>query len=67
MVHDLVGTARTGGDGRRESPSRTDNHTQFTRFDHPRVMRVLARITADFDALARRDPQEETAVPADDA
>ena len=37
----------------------TDDHTQFTRFDHPRVMRVLARITADLDALARRDPREE--------
>jgi hypothetical protein len=30
----------------------TDDHPQLTRFDHPRVMRVLARITADFDALA---------------
>jgi hypothetical protein len=45
----------------------TDNDTQFTRFDHPRVMRVLARITSDFDALARRDPQEEAAVPEDEA
>ena len=45
----------------------TDDHTQFTRFDHPRVMRVLARVTSDLDALARRDPQDEAAVPADDA
>ena len=45
----------------------TDDHTQLTRFDHPRVMRVLARITSDLDALARRDPQEEAAVPEDDA
>src|SRR5215831_396782 len=45
----------------------TDDHTQFTRFDHARVMRVLARITADLDALARRGPQDEAAVPADDA
>jgi hypothetical protein len=45
----------------------TDDHTQFTRFDHARVMRVLARITADFDELARRDPQDEAAVPEDDA
>jgi IclR helix-turn-helix domain len=34
----------------------TDDQTQFTRFDHARVMRVLARITSDLDALARRDP-----------
>ena len=45
----------------------TDDHPQLTRFDHPRVMRVLARVTADFDALARRDPQEEAAVPQDEA
>jgi len=45
----------------------TDDHTQFTRFDHARVMRVLARITSDLDALARRDSQDETAVPEDDA
>ena len=45
----------------------TDDHTQFTRFDHTRVMRVLARITSDLDALARRDPQEEADVPEDDA
>ena len=44
----------------------TDDHTQFTRFDHPRVMRVLARITADLDTLARRDPREEAEVPEDD-
>jgi hypothetical protein len=45
----------------------TDDQTQFTRFDHARVMRVLARITSDFDALARRDPQEEADAPEDDA
>ena len=45
----------------------TDDHTQLTRFDHARVMRVLARITSDFDALARRGPQDEADVPADDA
>jgi hypothetical protein len=44
----------------------TDDHTQFTRFDHPRVMRVLARITADLDTLARRDPREKAEVPEDD-
>jgi hypothetical protein len=45
----------------------TDDQTQFTRFDHARVMRVLARITSDFDALARRDPQEDADAPEDDA
>jgi hypothetical protein len=45
----------------------TDDQTHFTRFDHARVMRVLARITADFDALARRDPQDEATVPEEDA
>jgi IclR helix-turn-helix domain len=45
----------------------TDDHTQFTRFDHPRVMRVLARITSDLDELARRDPRDKAAVPEDDA
>jgi len=45
----------------------TDDHTQFTRFDHARVMRVLARITSDLDELARRDPQDKAAVPEDDA
>ena len=45
----------------------TDDHAQLTRFDHARVMRVLARITADFDELAHRDPQDEADVPEDDA
>jgi hypothetical protein len=45
----------------------TDDHTQFTRFDHARVMRVLARITSDLDELARRDPQDAAAVPENDA
>jgi IclR-like helix-turn-helix domain-containing protein len=45
----------------------TDDHPQLTQFDHPRVMRVLARITADFDVLAHRDSQEEVAVPEDGA
>ncbi len=44
----------------------TEDHTQFTRFDHACVLRVLARIASDFDALARRDPQEEAEVPEDD-
>ena len=37
----------------------TDDQTQFTRFDHARVMRVLARIISDLDELARRDPKAE--------
>src|SRR5215471_21524220 len=41
----------------------TGNETHFTRFDHARVMRVLARITSDLDALARRDAQDEAEVP----
>jgi hypothetical protein len=41
----------------------TDDQTQFTRFDHTRVMRVLARITSDLDALARRNSQDESEVP----
>jgi AraC-like DNA-binding protein len=45
----------------------TDDQTQFTRFDHARVMRVLARITSDLDELARRDPKDKTEVPEDDA
>jgi hypothetical protein len=44
----------------------TDDHTQFTRFDHARVMRVLARITSDLDELARRAPQKEAEVGEDD-
>ena len=44
----------------------TDDQTQFTRFDHARVMRVLARITSDLDELARRHPQDEPAVPEGD-
>jgi hypothetical protein len=44
----------------------TDDQTQFTRFDHARVMRVLARITSDLDALARRNPQDKAEGPEDD-
>ena len=32
----------------------TDTETEFVRFDRPRVLRVLTRITADLDELARR-------------
>ena len=44
----------------------TDDHTQFTKFDHARVMRVLARITSDLDELVRRDPKDAAAVPEGD-
>ena len=43
----------------------TDEQTQFTRFDHARVMRVLARMTSDLDELARRETKNEE-VPEDD-
>jgi hypothetical protein len=45
----------------------TDDQTQFTRFDHARVMRVLARITSDLDELARRGPKDKVEVPEADA
>jgi hypothetical protein len=41
----------------------TDDHPQFTRFDHARVMRVLARITSDLDELARQNPQDKAEMP----
>ena len=44
----------------------TDDQTHFTRFDHARVMRVLARITSDLDELARRDPASEKEMPEDE-
>jgi len=44
----------------------TDDQTQFTRFDHARVMRVLVRIISDLDELARRGPPDEAKVPEDD-
>ena len=44
----------------------TDDHPQFTRFDHARVMRVLARISSDLDELARRTPQDKAEVPEED-
>ena len=44
----------------------TEDHTQFTRFDHARVMRVLARITSDLDELAHRNPQDEPEVSEGD-
>jgi len=37
----------------------TDEHTEFVRFDHARVLRVLARIIADLDALALRGAESE--------
>jgi hypothetical protein len=43
----------------------TEDATEFVRFDHARVLRVLARIAADLDALARQNPATETARPAE--
>jgi hypothetical protein len=37
----------------------TDAETEFVRFDRPRMLRILARIAADVDELARR-PMEAT-------
>jgi hypothetical protein len=33
----------------------SEDATEFVRFDHARVLRVLARIAADLDAVARQD------------
>src|SRR5918994_6944066 len=43
----------------------TEDATEFVRFDQARVLRVLARIAADLDALARHDPTTETTSPAE--
>jgi len=45
----------------------TDDHTEFVRFDHARVRRVLARIIADLDTLARREPERETETPGENS
>jgi hypothetical protein len=45
----------------------TEDATEFVRFDHVQVLRVLARIAADLDALARQDPATETERPAESA
>ncbi len=37
----------------------SEDATEFVRFDHARVLRVLARIAADLDAVARQDPAAE--------
>jgi hypothetical protein len=37
----------------------SEEETEFVPFDRPRVLRVLARIAADLDELARR-PREHT-------
>lgn len=38
----------------------TGDETEFVRFDHARVRRVLARIAADLDALARHGLPTDT-------
>jgi hypothetical protein len=43
----------------------TEDVTEFVRFDQARVRRVLARIAADLDALARYDSTTETTSPAE--
>jgi hypothetical protein len=43
----------------------SEDVTEFVRFDQARVRRVLARIAADLDALARHDPTTETTSPAE--
>jgi hypothetical protein len=43
----------------------TEDVTECVRFDQARVRRVLARIAADLDALARHDPTTETTSPAE--
>jgi hypothetical protein len=42
----------------------TEEATEYVQFDQARVRRVLARIAADLDTLARHDPETETACPA---
>ncbi len=45
----------------------SEDATEFVRFDHARVLRVLARIAADLEAVARQDPTTETERPAESA
>jgi IclR helix-turn-helix domain len=45
----------------------TEDTTEFVRFDHARVLRVLARIAADLDALTRQDPATGTERPTESA
>jgi len=41
----------------------TEDATEFVRFDQARVRRVLARIAADLDTLARHGPATDTERP----
>jgi hypothetical protein len=43
----------------------TEDTTEFVRFDHARVLRVLGRIAADLDAVARQDLATELESPAE--
>jgi hypothetical protein len=43
----------------------TEEATEFVRFDHARVLRVLARLAADLDTVARQDPATEPERPAE--
>ena len=42
-----------------------EDTTEFVRFDHARVLRVLARIAADLDAVTRQDSATESQGPAE--
>jgi hypothetical protein len=43
----------------------TEDTTEFVRFDQARVLRVLGRIAADLDVLARHDPPTEIECPGE--
>jgi hypothetical protein len=43
----------------------TEDATEYVQFDQARVRRVLARIAADLDALARHDPTTDPASPGE--
>ncbi len=45
----------------------SDGETEFVSFDRPRILRVLARIAADLDELARADDVGAAgAIPGED-
>jgi hypothetical protein len=48
-------------------PPDTENAAEFVRIDHARVLRVLTRIVANLDALARQDPGTGTERSAENA
>ena len=56
LVPRLAGTAGPRGTGRGQSWPEIDSETEYVSFDRPRVLRVLAWIIADLDALAGFPP-----------